>query len=148
MNRNFLRDQNVGVLPQIGQYPVDFLVRQMLEHLANQTKFRIRQPVGRDVSMQELNPPILECIPVMLDELRYDIDTQIANVACLGDSSSDREISTSQVDNALNAMLLHELSHESAVLVRRETIRTNSGGKPPSPADPCVGTVNALECLL
>ena len=73
----------------------NFIVGQMLEHLANQAQIRSRQWVACDIGEPEADARKVYRLDVMFNQLRDHVDADILYSRCLDDLSPDDEVTAS-----------------------------------------------------
>jgi len=95
----------------------DFIVRKMLENLADQAQIRRRQRVAGDVGEAEANVWKVYPLDVMCDQFRDHVDADVVYSRCLDDLSADDEVSAAEIDHTSNPVIPDELDNSVAVLL-------------------------------
>ena len=146
-SRNTFGDEHVGKAPEIGKSFGNFMVAEMLQHLANQAQACCRQRVNGDIGAKKADERVAHRISMVFNQFRNHVDADIAHAGCFHDPSSDGKVAAAQIGDALHLMIPDELNYGVTVLFAGPAARSGAGVESFAVIPPGFGAIDPAECL-
>src|SRR5580698_4146673 len=96
----------------------------MLEYLSNKAQISLWKWIGTDIQTRKPDIRIVYRLPMIVDQLRNDIDSCVSDTGCGSDLAADLKISATEIDDALDFVLTNVLGHGLAIFVGGAAGRT------------------------